>query len=132
MLIVSGKGKRQGRDGQIWGAQDVVGEVKLSLRVIFISTLHFAMVKGGLSRFRTHTHAGIKTVYKKREDNRESLKGRRKINGGRLWSEEHLQLAWPLQDGGLCCNCPSLKGLTCMGSGSQGRLSGGGGTSPGI
>lgn len=56
MLIVSETRQETGRNGWIWGTQYVIGEVKLSLRVIFISTSHHAMVKRALSRFRTRTY----------------------------------------------------------------------------
>ena len=44
---------------------------------------------------------------------------------------ERLQFARPSQDGGSCGNCPPLRELSHCGSGSQGRLSGGGETSLG-
>ena len=46
---------------RVWGAHGVVQEMKVPLRAIFITTLHFAMFKEGLSGFRTHTHTHIHT-----------------------------------------------------------------------
>lgn len=69
---------------RVWGAHSVVQEIKVPLRIIFISSLHFAMFKEGLSRFRTHIHKQ-KNSYRKRD--REPFKGRRKISGLEIWSD---------------------------------------------
>ena len=83
MLIVEKAGDKE-ETVRVWGAHGVVQEIKVSLRIIFISSLHFATFKEGLSGFRAHIHKH-KNSYRKRD--REPFKGRRKISGLEIWSD---------------------------------------------